>query len=237
MKILSILFMLNLLGFSGKPDTGPGVPLHEESSNRSFTFHDLMEKYETIDFTGYNKPSKQAYITAINGFLKLKKSGQIKKDILTIIDFSLSSNEKRLWIIDFNKDQVIYNNYVAHGRNSGNEFAKVFSNKPQSYMSSLGFYVTGNTYHGKHGLSLRLKGMEKGINDNALKRAIVMHSADYVSPNFIKKYGRLGRSYGCPSIPNEKDYPKVIQTLAEGSCLFIYHHREDYLLKSQLLKR
>lgn len=230
------MVILNVFGLSGNADKIPGVPLHEEPSNGSFTFQDLMEKYETIDFTGYNKPSKHAYINAISGFLELKKSGQVKKDILTIIDFSLSSNEKRLWIIDFKKDEVIYNNYVAHGRNSGNEFAKVFSNKPQSYMSSLGFYITANTYHGKHGLSLRLKGMEKGINDNALKRAIVMHSADYASPNFIKKYGRLGRSYGCPSIPREKDYPKVIKTLAEGSCLFIYHHNEDYMLKSRLLK-
>jgi hypothetical protein len=141
--------------------------------------------------------------------------------ILTIIDFSLPSTDKRLWIIDLKHNTILKNTYVAHGMNSGENYALHFSNQPNTQMSAPGFYLTQNTYYGKHGYSLRLKGLEKGINDNAMKRAIVLHGAWYVSEDFIKKYGRLGRSFGCPAVP-EAESEDIINLIKNGSLIFIY---------------
>ncbi len=180
-------------------------------------------------------PSYEAFSLALKGFQSLKKQqAGIQKDVLTIIDFSKSSNEKRLWIIDLQTQKILINDWVAHGKNSGNKFASVFSNTPNSNTSSLGFYITGKTYSGKHGLSLFLNGMDEGYNDNARKRAIVLHGADYVSAEFIKKYGRLGRSFGCPSV-SMAIYKQVIDTIRDGSCLFIYYPDQDFLNKSSVL--
>ena len=134
----------------------------------------------------------------------------------------MSSKKQRLWVIDLKNNIILFQSLVAHGRNSGNEFAGKFSNNPQSYQSSLGFYATGETYYGKHGYSLRLDGLEKEINNNARKRAIVIHGADYVSENFIKQNGRLGRSLGCPSLPMNIS-KEIIDTIKNKSGLFVYH--------------
>jgi L,D-transpeptidase catalytic domain len=181
--------------------------------------------------------SKQAFKYGMRGFRSLQSLGKLSNDsIISIIDFSLSSAEKRLFVIDIKNYKVLYNTYVAHGRNSGAEFAKQFSNKPRSNKSSLGFYVTGDTYEGEHGYSLHLEGEEKGINDNAYKRAIVMHSADYVNENYIKDKGYIGRSLGCPAIP-EKIYKPVIEEIKDGSCLFIYSPNNYYLSHSRFLRQ
>ncbi|MFW6371336.1 MAG: murein L,D-transpeptidase catalytic domain family protein [Bacteroidota bacterium] len=182
-----------------------------------------------------NMPSEEVFAIAYKGHQALKAVPEtVKKDILTVIDFSLSSNEKRLWIIDIETKQVLFNDYVAHGRNSGNEEAGAFSNVSGSYMSSIGFYVTGETYQGKHGLSLFLEGMDKDYNCNARNRAIVMHGADYVSADFIQQYGRLGRSLGCPSVSMEI-HQEVINTIKDGSTLFIYYPDPTFLKTSALL--
>src|SRR5690554_5540690 len=139
-------------------------------------------------------PSEEVFALAYKGYNALKKdAGLLKKDVITVIDFSLPSTEKRLWIIDLATRKVLVNDYVAHGRNSGDNEAVSFSNTTGSNKSSIGFYLTGETYRGKHGLSLRLEGLDEAYNSNARSRAIVMHGADYVSARFIKKYGRLGR--------------------------------------------
>lgn len=179
--------------------------------------------------------SKVVFEMAVKGFEKLFKQGKLSTDILSVCDFSQSSNQKRLFVIDLENRQVLFNSLVAHGKNTGEEFASKFSNIPSSLQSSLGFYVTGNTYQGKHGLSLKLNGMEKGFNDNAESRAIVMHGADYVSENFINEQGRLGRSFGCPSVPVELCRP-IINSVKEGSCLFIYYPDKNYLSHSKLVK-
>ena len=182
-------------------------------------------------------PSFEVFNIAYKGFNSLKNdSHDLKHDILTVSDFSLSSNEKRMWVIDLQNNKVLFNDLVAHGRNSGNEFARKFSNIPETNMSSIGFYVTGKTYHGKHGLSLFLHGKDRGFNDNAKRRAIVMHGADYVSESFIKKYGRLGRSFGCPSV-SMTIYKDLINTIADGSCIFIYYPDDNFLKKSNVLLR
>lgn len=180
--------------------------------------------------------SKQAFIEALKGFDYLRTNGKLSNEsVLTIADFSLPSSQKRLFVIDMDNYKILFNTYVAHGRNSGKEFANRFSNSPRSNMSSLGFYVTQNTYFGENGFSLRLEGEEKGINDNAEKRAIVVHCADYVSEKWIRDLGYLGRSLGCPALP-EKIAKPIIETIKDGSCFFIYSPNQKYLKRSQLLQ-
>ena len=126
------------------------------------------------------------------------------------------------------------NTYVAHGRNSGGEYATQFSNKPESLQSSLGFYITGNTYTGKHGLSLKIEGIDHGYNDNALQRNIVIHGAAYVDENWLQHSPFLGRSFGCPAIP-QKESSAIITTIKNGTCLFIYYPGANYLHESKIL--
>jgi hypothetical protein len=178
--------------------------------------------YNNLHANNFALPKEKSFTQALKGFYLLKEKGLIKKNILTLVDFSLSSNLKRLWVIDLTTNTVLFQSLVAHGRNTGEEFANSFSNAQQSFKSSLGFYVTGEIYNGKHGMSLRLDGLEKGLNDNARSRGVVMHAANYVSSSFIKNNKRLGRSQGCPAIPEElsKD---IINAIKDKSCLFIYH--------------
>jgi len=179
--------------------------------------------------------SERVFNCAVSGWKKLAIGDKIQSNIITICDFSQSANAKRLYIIDLEEKKLLFNSLVAHGRNTGEEFAQSFSNEPSSYKSSLGFYVTQSVYQGKHGFSLKLEGVEKGINHNALERAIVMHGADYVSDNFIAENGRLGRSLGCPSVPVELATP-IIETIKDGSCLFIYYPDKKYLNSSSLVR-
>jgi hypothetical protein len=170
----------------------------------------------------FSLPKLESFAQALSGFYKLKEEGKIKKDIVTLIDFSLPSSAKRLWVIDLVSKTILFQSLVAHGRNTGEEFADSFSNAAQSFKSSLGFYSTGEVYNGKHGLSLRLDGLEKGINDNARNRGVVIHAANYVSASFIKNNKRLGRSEGCPALPVSLS-KEIISAIKDKSCLFIYH--------------
>ena len=179
--------------------------------------------------------SEAAFNYALKGFEYLNNSNLIsKRNILSIVDFSKSSAEKRLFVIDITTGEILFNTWVAHGKNSGSEYASRFSNLPESHQSSLGFYVTMDTYTGANGYSLRLKGCEKGINDKAYERAIVIHGADYVSTGFINSRGEVGRSYGCPALPVEMNR-KIIDIIKNGSCLFIYHPTKKYYSKSRIL--
>src|SRR5688572_18205781 len=178
---------------------------------------------------------EEIFNDALTGWNALYEGKNLEKShLLSIVDLSQSSNSKRLYIIDIVQKRVLFNTYVAHGRNSGEEFAKVFANKSNSFKSSLGFYVTGDVYHGKHGLSMKLKGLEKGINDIAEERGIVMHGASYVSESFIKEYGRLGRSQGCPAVPEKLSTP-IINSIKEGSCFFMFYPDSSYYKKSIFL--
>ena len=179
--------------------------------------------------------SQEAFDLAVKGYRYLQSLGKLDNNILSIVDFSLSSSRKRLFVIDMENAKLLFNTYVAHGRNSGKEYATQFSNRPESFKSSLGFYITKGTYSGAHGFSLQLEGEEKGINDNAFSRAIVMHSADYVNKKLIKSQGYMGRSLGCPALPKAV-YKPIIETIKNGSCLFMYSPNSNYVSKSQLLQ-
>ena len=183
---------------------------------------EIVSVYNNLNRNNFTLPKLESFQKAMLGFYEMKKKGIFKKDILTLIDFSLSSNEKRLWVIDLSTNTIVFNSLVAHGRNTGDEFAMHFSNSAASFKSSLGFYSTCEVYNGKHGKSLKLDGLEKGINDNARNRGIVIHAADYVSDFFIKAHNRLGRSQGCPALPTEFT-EKIINKIKDKSCLYIYY--------------
>lgn len=170
----------------------------------------------------YGIPSP-AINLALNGYFALKSKKLLQNDsLLTIIDFSSPSTERRLFILDLKNQKIVKNTLVAHGKNSGVNIAESFSNKRHSRKSSLGLYITSKTYFGEHGYSLRLDGMSNELNDQARKRAIVIHGANYVSDSFIENNDRIGRSFGCPALPNN-EVEEIINLIKDGSCLFIYH--------------
>lgn len=180
--------------------------------------------------------SKEAMKTALAGYSALSEAGKIiKKDIITVIDFSKPSTEERLFVINLKTKKIIEQSLCAHGKNSGEIFADKFSNNAESNESSLGFYLASETYNGKHGYSLKLDGLEPGINDNARARGVVMHAADYVSKAFINATGRLGRSQGCPAVPVNQ-YEDIIKLIKGGTCLFIYHPDKNYAQHSAVLR-
>jgi hypothetical protein len=179
--------------------------------------------------------SHRAFQSAFIGYYKLKKKGLLRRThILTICDFSQSSSQQRLYVIDVRNRRVIYRTYVAHGINSGEEYASAFSNRMESCKSSLGFYITSSVYTGVNGLSLRIDGVDKGFNDNARKRSIVIHGANYVSLRVLHKYGVMGTTFGCPAIPSEMT-TQIIPVVKNGSCFFIYYPSKKYLAESKVL--
>jgi len=172
---------------------------------------------------------------ALMGYHRLLKKHALRNpDILTICDFSQSSSLKRMYVIDMRTRKLLYRNYVAHGISSGEEFANSFSNAPESHKSSLGFYVTRNTYYGENGLSLRIDGMDRGYNTLANERNIVIHGAPYVSERILHKYGVMGTTFGCPAIPEELTN-QLIPLLKDGSCFFIYYPSKRYIDNSSVL--
>jgi hypothetical protein len=159
-----------------------------------------------------------------------------KKNIISIIDYSQPSVNKRYYLIDLENQDLLFNTLIAHGKNSGENMARVFSNVPESKTSSIGFFITAETYEGSNGYSLRIDGIEKGINHNARKRDIVIHKADYVSQEFIDQEGRLGRSWGCPAFPNEVSN-LIIEIIKDGSCIFVYGEDVSYFQNSKYIEK
>jgi len=178
--------------------------------------------------------TRSAFSQGLSGLDMLIAAGDIRNaDILSIVDLNLPSSKKRLFVIDVSTRTLVYNTYVSHGRNSGREMATQFSNQPNSYESSLGFYVTGDTYIGHHGYSLKLDGKEEGINDNAFSRGIVMHSASYVNERMATARGYIGRSEGCPAIP-VKWHKNLIEKIKNGTCLFFYSADKFYAAHTKM---
>lgn len=176
----------------------------------------------------------KAFEQAYTGYQKIKTN----KPILTLIDFSKPSTKERMYVLDLNQRKVLFKTHVAHGKNSGNNYTTSFSNKQGSNQSSLGFFLTEKTYQGRNGYSLVIAGLEKNINDKAKDRAVVIHGADYVSPNLIKSMGRLGRSFGCPALPRNINKP-IIDAIKGGSVIYAFSEKfnEKYLQESTILSK
>lgn len=218
---LHLLIVFVLVFFSN-----PTKKLPLEKANKETVIHIKSDKTEfdeevqrlysdcqLIDIVGY-----EAFQASLKGFQQYKPI----KSIVTIVDFSLPSSVERFFVIDLEKKKLLYSSLVAHGQKSGDNMATLFSNKMESHQSSLGFYMIGSQIFSlKHGAALLLNGLQKGINDNALRREIIIHGAAYVSASFVHKFGRLGRSYGCPALPIAL-MPQVVPVLANGSLLYIH---------------
>jgi hypothetical protein len=213
-KVLLLLFFISNLVFA----------TNSVNISRDKYIHDIYSQLKLE-----NKMEYDTFQKAYKGYEKISDK---REGLLTIIDFTKPSNEKRFFVIDLNKKKIDYSTYVTHGKNSGLTVPLNFSNNRNSYMSSLGFYITGDAYEGKYGYSLRLQGLEEGFNSNAYRRAIVVHGADYAEPSFIEKYGFLGRSEGCPAIPTtiSKD---VIDYIKGKTVLFIMGKDKHYIEKSR----
>jgi hypothetical protein len=229
--IITVLFM-TFIGFTGGENTTVNDPVEEKgiAVAAGSSIYDVLTKDSLAV-----PPSRAIFALAMKGYGNMKKSG-VTKNVLSIIDFSLPSTQKRLWVIDVENKKILFHELVAHGRNTGDNNAGKFSNIPESNMSSLGFFLTGETYTGKHGLSLYLDGLDGEFNNNARSRAIVIHGADYVSEDFIRTNGRLGRSFGCPAL-STGSCKTIIETISNGSCLFIYYPDDEYLKKSTVLNQ
>lgn len=231
--MLNRLLLFIIILFSSVTSSKNAIPVAIVSAMQNNIGEKLVqEMYDAFWYKGFIR--YEVFEKALKGYFEVNKKGEIEnKRYLTIIDYSLNSSEKRFWLLDLEDINVLENSLVAHGKNSGEEMAVKFSNKPKSNMSSPGFFLTDNIYIGKHGASLRLDGIEDGINDNARKRAIVIHAASYVNNEYIKTAGRLGRSFGCPALP-----PDVCQTviplIKNKSLVYIFTDSPSYLLSTQI---
>lgn len=215
---------------SNKIDKSIPKSTNTNSSKKPKDLTKAEQLYTEIGLDG--QLSFEAFENAIFGLENLNFKN---KNIITIIDFSRPSTEKRMFVIDLYNKNILFHTIVSHGRNSGDKYATSFSNRHGSYQSSLGFYTTENTYQGRNGYSLVLNGLEKGINDQAKARAVVVHGADYCSESFIKSTGRLGRSYGCPALPRKLSRP-IINTIKNGSMVYIHANNKEYLATSKIIK-
>ena len=221
------------------PTNSHGSLVHSKHSAATLLANSMTPITNTDDYYLANLSnsglSRSAFTCAIKGYNYLLQQHRISNTaFLTIIDYSMPSTQKRLYVLDIQHGKLIFNTWVAHGRESGYNYASDFSNEDDSHKSSLGCYITGKTYEGANGYSLKLIGCEKGINDHAVNRAIVMHGAAYVSEAIIRMQGCLGRSFGCPAIPLGL-HKKIIDRIKNGSCLFLYHPNKQYSTHSKIL--
>lgn len=214
--LIHLIFILLLAGNLSSSSVGFAKPAFDINQETKI----LSQKAPRLD--------QRVLKLALAAYRKAANRGAVRKPVLTVIDYSLPSSKQRMWIFDLSRARLLYNTYVAHGRNSGMDVPHHFSNISSSKETSLGTYVTKDTYIGSKGISLNLQGLEKGFNDNAYNRRVVIHGAWYVEPDFIRKTGHAGRSWGCPSIAKTIAKP-VINTLKGGSVVFAYYPDRNYL--------
>lgn len=236
-KILAGLsLMLMVVGTSAKLNAETlNIPV---ASSETYVENAIANLYRQIDFGSCARLSYDVFNKACRGYINLRRAGKLngQKEIISVADFNLPSTENRLWVIDLAAKKVLFNTWVAHGQGSGDNYASHFSNKDNTHASSLGFYVTGDIYSGKHGTSLRLNGMDEGFNNAALDRGIVVHAADYVSSQYVNQNHRLGRSWGCPAVSPKLSMP-IINTIKDNTCLFIYYPDAKYLASGYWLNK
>lgn len=223
MKINQFLFLAavtSLFGFSTPTDANTSDWIKKEIRLIKSDAKNIDSSVLRVSLTAYKHATEQGYA---------------KKDILTVIDYSKPSTARRLWVFDLKHGKTLFNTYVTHGKNSGNLNSHDFSNREGSLKSSIGVFVTDHAYFGTHGLALKLKGLEHGINDNAYKRHIVMHGASYATPDIIKQYGRLGRSWGCTAVSPRLAKP-LINTIKDDTVIVAYYPDRAWLHKSAFLQ-
>jgi len=246
-SVLSVVYVVTTSFYLSPADSKENFKMSEEKKTERIINLKSTEKsetstseelYKSIAFAPEHELNFEVFSKALTGFENMKKAGLLDENshLLTVCDFSMSSNTKRLWVIDLNDKKVLFNSLVAHGKNTGEEFATNFSNTDSSLQSSMGFFITDATYNGGNGYSLKLLGMDKGFNDAAYRRAIVMHGADYVSESFAAAHKRIGRSWGCPAVPRDLTQP-IINTIKGRNVLFIYYPDQNYLSKSEWLNK
>lgn len=219
LTLISTLLLTNSLTSSTSLFASAGTDINTQVQHLSYKAPKLNKKVLKLALTAYKNANKK---------------GAVKKPVLTVIDYSLPSNKQRMWVFDLNRERLLYNTYVAHGKNSGVNKANHFSNKESSKESSLGTYITKDTYMGHKGYSLNLQGLDKGFNNNAYNRRVVVHGAWYVEPDFIKRAGRAGLSWGCPAISETLAKP-IINTIKNGSVIFAYFPDQYFLSHSGYL--
>ncbi|NDV84819.1 murein L,D-transpeptidase catalytic domain family protein [Bacteroides sp. 51] len=215
--LIILLFAIRPVSYSVSEER---TAIHPSDDIDPYQLYAEMELENTINYVAFQQ--------AVIGYNKIQEK---KKDIITLIDFTKPSSEERFYVFNVKQKKLLFTSVVSHGRNSGDLYTTSFSNKNGSYKSSLGFFITQNTYQGRNGYSLVLDGLEKGINDRAKQRAIVIHGASYSNPSVIASSGRLGRSLGCPALPQGISR-RVINTIKDGSLLYIYANNRDYLAQS-----
>ncbi len=227
------LSMLSSLTIDNKSEQSGAQFYDPQTSHISFD-DSLQHLYTSIGLESYHL-SYEVFRLGMIGYYSLRQQEKLNdKNVITIIDFTKSSREKRFYTIDLDQHKVKHHSLVSHGKNTGEDLATSFSNTLHSNQSSMGFYVTAETYVGSKGYSLKLDGMEKGYNDKIRERAVVMHEAEYVSEYWIKKYGRLGRSQGCPALPKEISR-EVIDDIKNNTAIFAYYNDPKYLSTSTYL--
>lgn len=237
-----VFFLISSTAFKNKTIPSFGHDFKDKDGKELITIK--SEKFKSFTRDVYQNISYEPnqdtipfepFALAMRGFMHLKHTQELTDtQHITIIDFSKYCNKKRLWVLDLVHLKVKINEWVAHGKRSGNDYATTFSNRHNSQKSSLGFYVTGGTYWGRNKFSLKLHGLEKSYNSNAFSRGIVIHGANYISNNIVNRNERIGRSFGCPAVSKSSNN-KIINTIKGGSCLFIYHPTSYYLNNSTIL--
>jgi hypothetical protein len=224
-----LLFLVTPLLYPGSQSMEPDL---QAAAFKNGSLQHTRQIYESLIDTSLKA---EVFFLAMKGYRTLVAQNQVEKDsLLTIIDYSLPSSCERFFVINLARKCLVYKTLVAHGRNSGELYALRFSNKVRSHQSALGFYITGDPYVGGQGYSMILNGIDTGYNDQARLRAIVIHGADYATENYIKQYGRLGRSFGCPALPPDVNH-EIIDLIKEGSVVFGFYPDSNYLEHSVLL--
>lgn len=214
--------------------TWPFPPLFTSPNNFPVASNDWLNREMQIIESRTNIDPSVLRLSLV-AYSKARREGLDSKQLLTVIDYSKPSDEKRLWVFDLRNGRTLFNTWVSHGKNSGQATANSFSNDPGSLKSSLGVFVTDSTpYNGDKGIALRMKGLEPGINNNAYSRDIVFHGAWYVNADTIRKYGEVGRSWGCPAVSPELAKP-LIDTIKDDTVVFAYYPDHNWLAHSRFI--
>jgi len=234
--LVTLLIALVALHLSASPSQATSVKQEVQVTETQTTPTPVEKEIEVPEkiTNKTNNLDKKIFKLAMKAYKKAHADGMDGQEILTIIDFSKPSTEPRLWVMDLKSHEILFETLVSHGKHTGLLNAQKFSNRPGSEQSSLGLFLTGKTYFGKNGYSMELHGLEEDVNDNALKRRVVMHGAKYATEEFAKTHGYLGRSWGCPALSPNVLKP-IINTIKNGTLLFAYYPEPQWLASSSYL--